>query len=244
VRRILLILLTLACVVVLVTPASATDPDFGLPDSVFFKAPTVELVNCSREVRVTLPLYLWTDGLAQTYGLTLYWRGATSCDTAFLHPLRPCSDCDTTVLIDDSAKSCAAGLFCNTEYITPGHGVICEYVLTSHLGDTIVVWPQAMELVIGNGILWWYPTYMNLDTSFVLPDTLAAKTGDADCSGSVDISDAVFLITYIFAGGIPPYDRNAADENGDCAVDISDAVYLIAYIFSGGPASQAGCVVP
>jgi hypothetical protein len=243
-KRGLLIVIALACVCTLSLPAKATDPDYGVPDSVFFRAPSVELINCSREVRVTLPLYLWTDGYANTYGVTMFWSGATSCDSAYVHTLRYCAECDTTVIIDNVAHKCDAGAFCYTHYIAPGKGVIIEYVFESLLGDTLAVWPNPMQFAIGDGFLWWYPTCMNLDTSFVLPDTLAAKTGDADCSGSVDISDAVFLITYIFAGGIPPYDRNAADENGDCAVDISDAVYLIAYIFSGGPEPQVGCVVP
>jgi hypothetical protein len=63
-----------------------------------------------------------------------------------------------------------------------------------------------------------------------------AKPGDADGSGSIDISDAVYLVQYIFANGIPPVSIEAGDANCDHAVDISDAVYLIGYIFSGGSA--------
>ena len=60
--------------------------------------------------------------------------------------------------------------------------------------------------------------------------------GDANGDASVDISDAVYLISYIFAGGAAPNPLMAGDANCDGSVDISDAVYLIAYIFSGGPA--------
>ncbi len=65
--------------------------------------------------------------------------------------------------------------------------------------------------------------------------------GDADHSGSVDISDAVYLIAYIFAGGPAPNPAEAGDANCDHTADISDAVYLIQYIFSGGAAPCAGC---
>lgn len=41
------------------------------------------------------------------------------------------------------------------------------------------------------------------------------NVGDADCSGSVDISDVVYLITYIFQGGPPPGDPNN-DGIPDC----------------------------
>ena len=59
--------------------------------------------------------------------------------------------------------------------------------------------------------------------------------GDANGDGMLDISDAVYLISYIFAGGPAPNPLNAGDANCDGSVDISDCVYLIAYIFAGGP---------
>jgi len=65
--------------------------------------------------------------------------------------------------------------------------------------------------------------------------------GDANGSGNVDISDAVYLISYIFSGGSAPVPLLAGDANCSANVDISDAVYLISYIFSGGSAPCAGC---
>ena len=65
--------------------------------------------------------------------------------------------------------------------------------------------------------------------------------GDANGSGSINISDAVYLIAYIFSGGPAPSPLLAGDANCTSTVNISDAVYLIAYIFSGGPTPCAGC---
>jgi len=65
--------------------------------------------------------------------------------------------------------------------------------------------------------------------------------GDANGDNVVDISDAVYLIAYIFSGGAAPSPLLAGDANCDLVVDISDAVYLIAYIFSGGAAPCATC---
>jgi hypothetical protein len=65
--------------------------------------------------------------------------------------------------------------------------------------------------------------------------------GDADGSSAVDISDAVRLIAYIFAGGPAPAPLKSGDANCDTTVDISDAVYLIGYIFADGPQPCAGC---
>lgn len=65
--------------------------------------------------------------------------------------------------------------------------------------------------------------------------------GDADNSGSVSISDAVALISYIFGGGAPPNPMESGDCNCDNVVSISDAVSLINFIFAGGPAPCSGC---
>lgn len=64
---------------------------------------------------------------------------------------------------------------------------------------------------------------------------IACFCGDADGSGAFSISDAVFLINYIFAGGAAPDPLCEGDADGSGAVSISDAVYLINYIFAGGP---------
>ena len=83
-----------------------------------------------------------------------------------------------------------------------------------------------------------------LDTVFVNGPPPCTSCGDANGDAAVDISDAVFLIQYIFAGGLAPgacgYVFGNGDANGDCAVDISDAVYLIQYIFAGGSAPFCG----
>jgi len=64
--------------------------------------------------------------------------------------------------------------------------------------------------------------------------------GNANSDGSIDISDVVFLIAYIFSGGAAPgfcnYAKGMGDANGDLSADISDCVFLIAYVFSGGAA--------
>jgi hypothetical protein len=64
---------------------------------------------------------------------------------------------------------------------------------------------------------------------------------DADGSGAVNISDAVCLISYIFAGGPAPDPLISGDANCDDTVNVTDAVYLISYIFAGGPAPCADC---
>ncbi len=65
--------------------------------------------------------------------------------------------------------------------------------------------------------------------------------GDASGDKTVNISDAVSLVAYIFSGGSAPSPAEAGDANCDGTVNISDAVYLIAFIFAGGSAPCAAC---
>ncbi|MFH2055319.1 MAG: dockerin type I repeat-containing protein [bacterium] len=67
----------------------------------------------------------------------------------------------------------------------------------------------------------------------VLGDYIA---GDANGDGIVNVTDAVFLIQYIFNHGPAPVPLVSGDANCDGLVNVTDAVYLIQYIFAGGPA--------
>ncbi|GEM_PF-1637499 len=76
-----------------------------------------------------------------------------------------------------------------------------------------------------------------LNPAFVTCPT-CNNCGDADGNNTINISDAVFLIAYIFAHGTAPgdcvYALGKGDADGNGTVNISDAVYLIAYIFAHG----------
>lgn len=59
--------------------------------------------------------------------------------------------------------------------------------------------------------------------------------GDADNNGFINISDATYLIAYIFGGGPAPVPvDDAGDADCNTLLNISDAVALIDYIFGGG----------
>ncbi len=72
-------------------------------------------------------------------------------------------------------------------------------------------------------------------TSAMLTIEFAYLCGDADGSQVISISDAIYIIGYIFGGGPPPVPLRAGDADSNGLVNISDAIYLINYIFAGGP---------
>lgn len=117
-------------------------------------------------------------------------------------------------------------------------------------GDCFVTTPDIMILTqyvaTGQGELQYCPAYppgepaISLDLSFVITGGAACDCtpGDADGNSIINISDAVYLISYIFGGGSSPtpYPICSGDADCNCIVNISDAVYLISYIFGGGSA--------
>ena len=104
-------------------------------------------------------------------------------------------------------------------------------------------------IACAHNIQWACDTLPNSRWTEALDCTVAdpcplGTCGDVDNSGgSIDISDLVYLVDYMFIGGPPPDPMWPADMS-DCGgeVDISDLVYLVDYMFLAGPAPCALCV--
>ena len=61
------------------------------------------------------------------------------------------------------------------------------------------------------------------------------ERGDANADGSVDLSDVVFTLLHLFAGGPSPPCAESANSDGSGEVNGSDAIYLLNHLFVGGP---------
>ena len=71
------------------------------------------------------------------------------------------------------------------------------------------------------------------------------RCGDANEDGSVNVSDAVYVINYVFITGSPEPKpvKACGDANGDASVNVSDAVYVINYVFITGSPSPGDCAI-
>jgi len=58
--------------------------------------------------------------------------------------------------------------------------------------------------------------------------------GDTDCSGNVNITDAITILNNLFLSGAPFCCGTAADTNDDLTVNLTDAVILLNQQFRGG----------
>ncbi len=60
--------------------------------------------------------------------------------------------------------------------------------------------------------------------------------GDANNDGEINVSDAVWIINYVFLNGPSPDPIESGEVNCDGDVNVSDAVWLINWVFANGPA--------
>jgi adhesin/invasin len=68
--------------------------------------------------------------------------------------------------------------------------------------------------------------------------------GDSNDDGGVDLSDAVYTLSFLYQGGPPPACADAADANDDGALDISDPISTLNYLFvTGIPLPPPGATV-
>jgi hypothetical protein len=65
-------------------------------------------------------------------------------------------------------------------------------------------------------------------------NTVAAKHGDANRDGEIEVGDVVFLINYLFKEDSPPDPLLAGDATCEGDVNVDDVVYLISYLFRNG----------
>jgi hypothetical protein len=63
--------------------------------------------------------------------------------------------------------------------------------------------------------------------------------GEANGDGAVDLSDAIFVIVYLFQAGASPECPDACDANDNGTLTLADPIYLLTYLYAGGPPPPA-----
>ncbi len=77
--------------------------------------------------------------------------------------------------------------------------------------------------------------------TFICPDVGGARfvRGDADSSGTINLTDGVVPLNYLFLGAAPPACMDAADVDDSGDLQLTDAIYLFNWLFLGGPEPTA-----
>ena len=96
-----------------------------------------------------------------------------------------------------------------------------------HQGDVMQV---SNSFIIG--LESYVPAFIDAKVTFILAPKF--RRGYANSDNHVDISDSIFLLTYLFLGGEPPLCFASTDVNDDSRFDLSDPISLFGYLFLGG----------
>ena len=83
------------------------------------------------------------------------------------------------------------------------------------------------------------PTTGSVHVVFGIPRSVEFIRGDADSDGTLNLTDAVFALSFLFLGGTVPICEDAADVDDFGSVELTDAVYLLNHLFLGGAAPPA-----
>jgi hypothetical protein len=73
----------------------------------------------------------------------------------------------------------------------------------------------------------------------ITPGQVYFKRGDANSSGGLDLSDAVFVLLHLFKSGRTPACLKSADADGSGVLNVTDPLYILNFLFKGGPLPPA-----
>ena len=70
----------------------------------------------------------------------------------------------------------------------------------------------------------------------VVPAGPRIVRGDSNSDGSINLTDGVIPLLYLFSGGDAPACMDSADANDTGAIEITDAIIIFGWLFTGGNA--------
>lgn len=91
---------------------------------------------------------------------------------------------------------------------------------------------------VGNVVTWegssCTPQTCELELCVTSEDAPFAR-GDANADSRRDISDPIFILSWLFTGGVETLCEEALDTDDDGVLVLTDAIALFDYLFRGGP---------
>jgi serine protease AprX len=122
-----------------------------------------------------------------------------------------------------------------TSLSTPLIGGAAAVILSAHPEWTPM---QVREAMMANGD---HASSPDNDYGWGVPDILAAveysfyMTGDVTGDEQITVSDAIYLLNYLYRSGPAPSPLLLGDADCDDTVDAADVILLLNYLYKGGP---------
>ncbi len=135
-----------------------------------------------------------------------------------------------------TAKSSMAGEQINWQVLSTGgnQATSANFILTSTIGQTAVGIGISSNYQLNAGFL---QVFGPQGCCIVDRGNVDGGADDGTFPGSVDIGDLVYLVAFMFQGGVTPTCIEEADIDGSggaIPIDIADLVALVSFMFQGG----------
>jgi hypothetical protein len=235
IRYLILIISFISLCIFPISKAFSDDP--GIPDTLRFGEWDVHVTGPPYTGEVTVPVIVFNDEPIQAVMMPFKWSGPMSMDTLYFAGGRTDVFDHVGCSIDTTYEYEKLAWIWGTSYgdpMPPGTGVVVYLHFTVY--DT--GWAEVDSAL--TSLIWLH--FTGVDAQSWRPQVeprqyhiTACSVGDVNCDGQVDVGDVVFLINYLYKGGLPSDFIELGDVNGDSVVDAGDVVYLINYLYRDGP---------
>jgi hypothetical protein len=226
-------------------PAYYNDP--GLPDTIWIESDTLYAGR-----RDTIDVGIINDEAIRSFAIALEWDGTADLDIVSFFPAARTSDmflesyeCGyyyQNQINPDTICISRWYPYWDNLSIPPGSEAVFHLVFTPQsegvLHFNLIRYPSPYEWSLTRG---GESMLVTEDKAAILPvlvggnlTVLPYLCGDTNKDKTVNVSDAVWIINYVFAGGDPPDPLESGDANCDSDCNVSDAVWIINYVFVGG----------
>jgi hypothetical protein len=128
-----------------------------------------------------------------------------------------------------------------------GNFTTTHYFLKDAGAGLFVEGTNLIEFVVNNAGTLPNPSGLRVDAVVDVPKGPKGnsfKRADSDGSGTINITDGVFTLNFLFNNGDDPPCKDAADADDSGGINITDGIYVLNFLFLGGPDPAApfpGC---
>ncbi len=131
------------------------------------------------------------------------------------------------------------GDFYTVPHPTPDTGFLNWVPVPADTGTGVGIYIDTFVVNDGTGLADTDMVTIKVKPRPVVPPS--GNEGDVNGDGKINVTDAIFLVNFLFKNGPEPNPPPAGDINADCVTTVSDIVYLINYLYKGGAAPKIRC---
>jgi hypothetical protein len=220
--------------------STSLPPDDGIVANLFFTTgPNWDTTLCVQVDSTFFPPTTRLEFTPRTSGQALYPRLIKGCLSTGFAPV------PSLIIPEDQGYTCSPDTFkFRWSKTSSDLSYMLQYAQDADFTTGLVTAGPFTDTSYSASLSWgtyyWHVKSINLcgkesayqDSPFSF---YVYKIGDVTQDGTVDVSDVIYLINYLYKGGPAPVPMECANVSGDEIVDISDAVYLLNYLFKHGP---------